>query len=426
MEASAPDVIDVVQRVQIWVRQHERLVDVLFAALLAFTAIADVAGVTRGSARELDPLGIALIAIGSSALIWRRRHSLATLAVVFVVLAIYYTRDYGSFMSVVGIAAVYAVAAHLENRRTAWIASSVYSITIFGVAWLTILDEPDGHNLANATNMATYLVGGTIVGAVVRNRQRLFADSERRVKQAERDRVVEAERAVAGERIRIAREMHDVVAHGMSVITVQAAAAQQVLATDTDAASNALAQIETVGRESLNEMRRMLNVLRGNNDENSDFEPQPKLADISKLIDRCVEADLPTDLTVTGIERELPAGLGLAAYRIVQESLTNVVKHAGSNARARVQLDYGDRALEIRISDDGRGAITSFARHHGGNGLIGMRERVDVYAGEFEAGPVVGGGYSVRAVLPIERASDRPGVASIPDGHPTSVSAATT
>lgn len=426
MARTRPDVISAVERLQEWARAHELMVDAGFAVLIAAMALSEALGGDLPSdARDLDGGTIILIALGCTALVWRRSRPLTVLAAVSVVLTAYYVLGYGSFMSVAGVVAPFSVAAHARNRRVAWAAAIAYSVSVFTIASLSILDEPEGFNAANAMSMAGWLIGALIAGGIIRNRQRLFADSERRAEQAERDRVIEAERAVASERIRIAREMHDVVAHGMSVITVQAAAAQEVLTTDTEAASNALSQIESVGRESLNEMRRMLNVLRGSSSENSDFEPQPRIDDIFRLVERCVDAGLPTELTVTGTERNLPAGLGLAAYRIVQESLTNVVKHAGGNVCARVELDYTDHALEIRVRDDGRGAITSIGRHRSGNGLIGMRERVDVYAGEFEAGPVAGGGYSVRAALPIESASDRPAVASASDGNPTSMGAAT-
>ena len=215
MPREATDVLSVVQRLQDWARLHHRLLDVLFAALVGSAALADVVGITPANgARGVDVAAVVLIIIASAALIWRRRFPLIALAVVFSALSVYYIRDYGSFMSIVGVVAVYSVAVHAENRRRAWLAAGGYSLAVFGVACFTLLDQPDGFNTANASSMITYLVAATIGGAVVRNRKQLFADTELRAELAERDRLAEAERAVARERARIAREMHDVVAHG--------------------------------------------------------------------------------------------------------------------------------------------------------------------------------------------------------------------
>lgn len=402
MPREATDVLSVVQRLQDWARLHGQLLDVLFAAFIASAALADVVGVTSANgARDIDAAGIALIIAGSTALIWRRRYPLSSLAAVFVVLGVYYGRDYGSFMSIVGIVAIYSVAAHAENRRRAWLLAGGYSVILVGVAWFTILDDTDGINTANAASMITYLAAGMVGGAIVRNRQQLFADTELRADLAERDRLAEAERAVARERLRIAREMHDVVAHGMSVISVQAAAAQEIVYIDPDKAAQAMGRIEDVGRQSLNEMRRMLGVLRNDDtDSSASLAPQPSLADVAEAVARSNDAGVTAELVVTGEVRHLPPGIELTAYRIVQEALTNVLKHAGAAAQATVTIDYGTDDVVIDISDTGRGAVSTLSRAGGGNGLIGMRERVDIYGGSLSAGPATGGGYNVRAVLP--------------------------
>lgn len=402
--------IGLVERLQVWARERHQVVDVIFAAVAVAVSIGDVAGVDHlDGSRQLDGVGLALIVAGGIPLIWRRRASLAVFAVVIAVMAVFYARDYGSFMSVIGLTAVYSVAAHAPNRRVAWIALAVGCVGLLTVASFGVLDERDGFNYANLANTTLFLVAAAVGGVLIRNRERLFADTERRAEQAERDRVAEAERAVQRERTRIAREMHDVVAHGMSVITVQAAAAESVVYTDAQAAAEALRQIRLTGRESLDELRRMLSVLRGDDNDLSEFEPQPRLSDLSKLVKNCVEAGIPTGFAIDGPERELPPGVGLAAYRIVQEALTNVLKHAGESAEAKVDLTYTGRALKIEVTDTGRGAVSSLTTTGGGNGLVGMRERAEAYQGVLKTGPVAGGGYRVTATLPIDEATHRPG-----------------
>ena len=211
----------------------------------------------------------------------------------------------------------------------------------------------------------------------------------------------EARQAVAEERTRIARELHDVVAHSMSVVVVQASAAQRVMASDPDRAREALASIEVTGRDSLGEMRRILGALRG--DDDAPLAPQPGLEQFAQLVRHCEEAGLPVEVELAGSPRELPAGIELATYRIVQEALTNAVKHAGP-AHAVVRLDYGDDRLDIEVTDDGRGAAADTITS-GGQGLVGMRERVELFGGTFAAGPRTGGGYRVKARLPVETAT---------------------
>lgn len=401
-----------------WCRVRPMAVDVVFAAMIGLVAFAEVDAATKSSERETDSLAYLLTAVGAASLIWRRVAPLTVLAVMTVVLSTFWLLGYGSFQAVLGLPAIYSATVHGENRRHTWLAVSASIAVMFTVASFTVLDGQDGFSGPNAVSMAAYLVSAAAVGVVIRNRQLIFVDLEDRADRAEAERLTAAQRAVARERIRIAREMHDVVAHGMSVITVQASAAQAIVHSDPYAAAESLAQIETVGRESLNEMRRMLGVLRSGDDETSAFEPQPGLGEMRSLINHCTDAGVPTELTVTGSERDLPAGVGLAAYRLVQEALTNVLKHAGTAAHADVRLDYTDHTLQIEVVDDGRGAVSSLGSTGGGNGQIGMRERVDVYGGEFSAQPSPGGGYRVRAVLPIETALSRPGISDA-DAQPT-------
>jgi signal transduction histidine kinase len=210
-----------------------------------------------------------------------------------------------------------------------------------------------------------------------------------------RDREVAAREAVTAERAAIARELHDVVAHHMSVMVVQAGAARTVVDADPDAAADALRQIEASGRTGLTEMRRLLEVLKADG-ASSDRAPQPGLAQLDDLLAGMRATGLPVEAVVEGEPRPLPPGIDLSAYRIVQEALTNALRHSGG-AAARVLLRYEPEALEVEVVDDGRGPNDD---GDGGHGLIGMRERVQLFGGELTTGPAPGGGFAVRARLP--------------------------
>jgi signal transduction histidine kinase len=215
--------------------------------------------------------------------------------------------------------------------------------------------------------------------------------------EAERDAL--AAQAVAEERARIARELHDVVAHSVSVMTVQAGGVRRLLTEGQTRERDALAAIEETGRRALTEMRRMVSVMRSDHDAAA-LEPQPGIATLPRLVDEVREAGLPVTLNMTGQDRGIPTGLDLSVYRIVQEGLTNVMKHAGP-AHAWVNVTVGSEAVELLVEDDGSGAHRA---NGGGHGLIGMRERVAVYGGELQAGARPGGGFRVQARLPIDGA----------------------
>jgi signal transduction histidine kinase len=219
---------------------------------------------------------------------------------------------------------------------------------------------------------------------------------EERVELAERERELAAREAVVEERARIARELHDVIAHNVSMMVVQAGAERRVLDGANGSTREVLQTIEQIGRSALTEMRRLVGMLRS--DGENPLAPQPGLDDVATLVGQVREAGLPVDLTVEGERRELPAGIELSAYRIVQEALTNALKHAG-DAYAQVSIRYSADSLELEILDDGGGA-GSLATP-GGHGLVGMRERVALYGGRFDASRRPGGGFAVRAKLPI-------------------------
>lgn len=224
----------------------------------------------------------------------------------------------------------------------------------------------------------------------------VVGEREQRLRMAEREREVAAREAVVEERARIARELHDVIAHEVSMIVVQAGAERKVLGDANASTRDVLATIENVGRSALDEMRRMVGMLR--QDAGSPPAPQPALADIATLVERIQDAGVPVKLSVEGEPHDLPAGIELSAFRIVQEALTNIVKHAG-DARAEVRIRYADDALALEIVDDGRSPEKGEST--GGHGLAGMRERVAMYGGHLEVGRRDGAGFTVRARLPI-------------------------
>ena len=207
-----------------------------------------------------------------------------------------------------------------------------------------------------------------------------------------------AREAVAAERARIARELHDLVAHSMGVIVIQSQAAQRVLRADPAKAEHALTSIEVTGRQGLAEMRRLLDVLIGADDK-APLTPQPALRHLDTLLEQVRSAGLPVDVSVEGTERPLPPGLDLSAYRIVQEALTNTLRHSGAG-RARVRVSYHSAGVDVEVADDGTTRASGDGT--GGRGLIGMRERVALYGGTLHAGPRSEGGYLVRAHLPFQ------------------------
>ena len=232
-----------------------------------------------------------------------------------------------------------------------------------------------------------------VVMVVVRH---VLGDRERRVQLAERERDVAAREAVVEERARIARELHDAIAHNVSMMVVQAGAERRVLDPANGATREVLETIEKIGRGALTEMRRLVGMLRS--DAADPLTPQPGLGDLALLVEQVREAGLPVDLQIEGERRSLPVGIELSAYRIVQEALTNALKHAG-NAHATVQVRYGAESLELEIVDDGAGS--PLLSTSGGHGLVGMRERVALYGGRLDAGRRPSGGFAVRVLLPI-------------------------
>jgi signal transduction histidine kinase len=243
------------------------------------------------------------------------------------------------------------------------------------------------------------ILGGAacLIAYGLQRREERATELEGRARRLESNREGRARTAVVEERTRIARDLHDLVAHSVSLMTVQAGAARLVLPGDPARAREPLLSVEETGQEALAEMRRLFGIVRGEEGDPA-LAPEPGLARLDALLEQARKAGLPTELEVEGERRALPPGVDVTAYRIVQEALTNARKHGGAG-RARVTIRYGRQALDVEIRNDGRRARVA---SEAGHGLVGMRERVSLYGGELEAGPQRGGGYAVRARLPVE------------------------
>jgi len=284
----------------------------------------------------------------------------------------------------------------------AWFCS-LYGLAVWSSRWhfvagatfvgLTDL-SPVGRD-ADPANWSSTAIGfalGTVVVMVVI--RRIVGDRDSRARLAERERDVAAREAVVEERARIARELHDAVAHSVSMMVIQAGAERRVV--DDGSTREVLQTIEQIGRTALTEMRRLVGMLR--TDSSDRLAPQPTLADLPMLMTQVREAGLPVEFVIEGDRRELPVGIELSAYRIVQEALTNALKHAG-RAHAAVRVRYGPDSLELEIADDGAGTPADVPG--GGHGLAGIRERVTLYGGKFDASARRDGGFAVRALLPL-------------------------
>jgi signal transduction histidine kinase len=246
-----------------------------------------------------------------------------------------------------------------------------------------------------------------VIGDNIRTRRAYLAELEARAARLEREREEKAERAVIEERTRIARELHDVIAHNVSVMVVQASAGDELFDTDPERARESLRSVAATGRAALTELRRLLGVIRAEEEPGGgpSYTPQPGIDYLDDLVRQVQETGLAVELSVLGEPRELPEGVGLCAYRIVQEALTNTLKHAGAS-RADVSLRYVEDAVELQVVDDGRGVPAGNGDSEpGGHGLIGMRERVALFGGELSTRSRPDRGYEVRARIPLENAA---------------------
>jgi signal transduction histidine kinase len=343
------------------------------------------------------PVVVALSLVCAVGLYWRRKIPAVVLGaagalVVGVMLAV--VHESGALFT--ATIASYSVGAHVANRKRRLQIAFVASFALVDVALISLAFRDRGTRLAGVLSVAITCGAGFLLGDNLRSRRDRLAHLRERNDYLERTALLEAANAAAAERTRIARELHDIVAHSVSVIAVQAGGARRLVHTKPDTAVEALATIETTARDTLTELRQLLGVLRSDDSGDASHEPQPGLDDVARLVG--TDATITVDLHIVGERREVPSTVNLAAYRIVQEALTNVRKHAGP-AKADVQVHYHPDRVDVAIVDNGRGAAAITANAPG-YGLTGMRERAALCGGNVSSGPRPGGGWAVRATLP--------------------------
>ncbi|TFV56553.1 sensor histidine kinase [Geodermatophilus sp. DF01-2] len=385
MDGSPP-----LERPAAWLRDHPFAVDAGIAALVCFVTVLLPASSSIGEGPE-TAVGLLL----TVPLAWRRRAPVPAAAVVVAAgLLQLVVVDTVLPADVAALAMIHALSAYAP--RWAGRAGLVAGLVGAGLAAVRYF-SPDV--LVSAGSIGVAVVAAWALGDLRRARVREIDDLQERARLLELERDQEMRLAATAERARIAREMHDVVAHSLSVVVAQADGGRYAGRADPAAATGALEAIAATGRQALADMRGLLGVLR--EDGGEVYAPQPDVAAIPGLVDDVRASGLDVDLLVEGMPRELPAGPQLAAYRVVQESLTNVLKHAGPASRAWVRLHWRPDALELSVLDDGRGASAAMAGSDGaGQGLDGMRERARLHGGRLNAGPRPGGGFGVHAVLP--------------------------
>ncbi|MEU6759972.1 sensor histidine kinase [Streptomyces sp. NPDC046685] len=398
------------QRLYDFLRRHPTGVDGFWAVLLFGFSMLDVAADTPASTSLKLATVPAVLAL-STAVALRRKWTQAMF---------WLTLGAGVYQLAVGVMAgvwdvavfvvLFTVAASDVPRwvsRTAlgWgVAAAPLYFVRFGVDKGTNAVD----NALFALFMIVPFVLAWVLGDSLRTRRAYYAQLVERNQRLEKEREAQAKVAVAAERARIARELHDVVAHNVSVMVVQADGAAYVMDVAPEQAKEALQTISGTGRQALAEMRRLLGVLRtGEPQESEDYVPQPDVEQIEVLVEQVRAAGLAVDFEVEGAPRRLPSGVELTAYRIVQEALTNTRKHGGPDARASVRLVYFDDGLGLLVEDDGRGAAHELYQDGGadgaGHGLIGMRERIGMVGGTLDAGPRPGGGFRISALLPLKK-----------------------
>ncbi len=393
---------------------------------VVLAAAATVAALAAGSP-SARPLGPLLVALTAAPLALRRVFPLTAFwAIMAAIVAAYYGDNNATLVTFLTVAfAAYSAVVHSRYRGAALLSMPLVTVLVIALFADTAPPIP-----ARATPLLIF-IPIMIVGNAVHRWARRAGDSGARLRQAQAEHEAATRRALALDRARLASEMHDVVTHNVSVMVVQAGAARRVLSADPAEAIKALRAVESSGRTAMTELRHLLGLLSpppGTVDAGgpagqpaapldagssprgaAGLAPQPGLDELREMVGRVVTAGLPVELRISGTPRDLPPGLGLAVYRVVQEALTNVIKHAGKPP-AEVRLTYEPAALVVEVADDGRpipaaGPAPDAGLPRGaGMGLLGLRERVALYGGELAAGPRRGGGWLVQARIPVEPA----------------------
>jgi signal transduction histidine kinase len=329
-------------------------------------------------------------------LLWRQRRPVPVFLLLASVAFAQWLFDVKVIADAALLIALYTVALH-ESRRRALLAAAVLELG----ALLVVLRWSEDGWFRPFVGLSALAMTAGVLGTSVRHRRALLASLEDRATRLELERDQQGLLAAAAERARIAREMHDIVAHNLTVMIALADGAVFAAERAPEKATTAMETVSATGRQALTEMRRLLGVLREDEVE-AVLEPQPGVPQIDQLVEQVRAAGLPVTLEVAGDGRSLPAGAQLTVFRLVQEALTNTLKHAGASAVARVRLRYAGDGIDVEVTDTGRGAR---AGAPGGQGLEGMRERAAVYAGTVEAGPRSGGGWRVHAHLWLEQSA---------------------
>jgi len=389
--------------------EASRLPDAALAVALAAVGLLDLwVNVDNSTHYGPDVLTAGVVVIATLALAWRRRYPFPSLCVVAAAIAapelvgtLTFTL-WGHFLPL--LVATYS-AARWCGHRLAWAGAA-----IVGVAIAVVLTRvPATGGVGNIPFAAVPVAAVMVTGRVLRRRHSRAVELAAHARSLEVDRAADVAAALAEERSRIARELHDVVAHCVSVMVVQAGAAEALLASSPDQARKPLDEVQRTGQQAISELTRMLGLLRGTphdpRDIDARFEPHPGVTQVPDLVERTAAAGLDVRLATDGTSRPLPPGTDLTVYRVVQESLTNTLKHAGPHASARVGLRYLPHTVEVEVTDTGNPHAEA---DHGdrigrpGHGLIGMAERVSVFGGSFEAGRRPDGGFQVHVTLPAE------------------------
>jgi signal transduction histidine kinase len=380
---------------ELWRTDRGRLVHYLVATSIAVYLVAEMA-----THDEVEALQVVLAVVAAIALLFTRDYPFAAPLVVAV-----------AFTAIIGIDAesaydldsaflvllfmAWSLGTYNERRRAI---IGLVAYQLLGL-WANI-KFADQAGIGDYFFVGLFLSVGWATGLILSRRAAHLREMAERAAVLEREHAYETERAVIEERQRIARELHDVIAHSVSVMTVQAGAVRRLLRPEQEKEREALETVEATGRQALTEMRRLVGLLREQG-AMPEFSPQPGLSTIDALVNGVRAAGLPVELEVAGSPQQLAPGVDLAAYRVVQEALTNALKYAGP-AHAWVEVTWGDDELELTIANDGRSDGDAAS---GGQGLDGMRERVAMYGGEIASGPREGGGYFVRARLPLHEAA---------------------
>jgi signal transduction histidine kinase len=392
-----------------WLRDHPGGADALLAALLVAMSVVIHLTIHDPDLADPNAFGVFLCVAGAAPLAWRRRSPEIVLAVVLIVQLVNEASEWIGSGWVAVLIAAYSVGTVRAGRTLWWVGSVATAVVIAVITVGIAVDDVPWQSLLTTPVL---FVSAFTLGDNMRRRRERATELVERAERAERERELLAHQQVQLERTRIARELHDVVAHSVSVMVIQAGAARRQLASNPTMAHDALESIEATGREAMSEMRRILGVLRSD-EALTDLTPQPTLASLAELV--AGAPDLAVTLRVAADLAPVPAAVEVSAYRVVQEALTNVRRHAGRVDHVSVDVSMSDDQLVVEVVDDGRGvsAATFAGNLHPGElagratgfGLTGMRERVGMFGGDLVAGERRGGGWRVRARFPVRAAS---------------------